>query len=98
MSKRSIFVVDDDQNIRQYLGLFLNSRGYAVETASSGDEALERLAGGYTPALMLLDILLPGGKDGLEILSNIKTTHCSIPIIILSGIGQIKTVVEAMKM
>src|SRR5437899_8702363 len=47
--------------------------------------------------MILLDILLPG-KDGIEVLSSLKTIYPSIPIIILSGIGQIKTVVEAMKM
>jgi len=68
-----------------------------VDLASTGDEALDRLAGGYTPALILLDLMLPG-KDGLEVLSSIRATFGPIPIIILSGIGQIKTVVEAMKM
>src|SRR5215467_8804206 len=97
MSKRSIFVVDDDRSIREYLSSFLSSCGYAVDTAGSGDEALERLEGGYAPAMMLLDLMLPG-KDGLEVLGTIKNSQSSIPIIILSGIGQIKTVVEAMKM
>jgi len=47
--------------------------------------------------MILLDIMLPG-KDGIEVLSNVKSIYPSLPIIILSGIGQIKTVVEAMKM
>ena len=47
--------------------------------------------------MILLDIMLPG-KDGIEVLANVKAIYPSIPIIILSGIGQIKTVVEAMKM
>jgi len=46
--------------------------------------------------MILLDIMLPG-KDGIEVLANVKTIYPSIPIIILSGIGQIKTVVEAMR-
>src|SRR5438477_10545846 len=96
MSKRSILVVDDDRSIRDYLSAFLSTRGYAVECASSGDEALDRLAAGYIPALTLLDLMLPG-KDGLEILSSIKANYTGIPIVILSGIGQINTVVDAMK-
>lgn len=96
MSKRSILVVDDDRSIRDYLSAFLSTRGYAVETVGSGDDALDRLAGGYLPSAVLLDIMLPG-RDGLEILGSMKQTYPSIPIIILSGIGQIKTVVEAMK-
>jgi two-component system, NtrC family, response regulator AtoC len=97
MSKRSILVVDDERDIRNYLSAFLSSFGHSVECAASGDEALARLAAGHMPAVILLDIMLPG-KDGLEILGNIKSTHPLIPIIILSGIGQIKTVVEAMQM
>jgi len=97
MSKRSILVVDDDKNTRDYLAAFLSSSGYAVDCIGSGDEAIERLASGYSPSMIVLDILLPG-KDGIEVLASVKTMHPNIPIIILSGIGQIKTVVEAMKM
>src|SRR5438552_2015156 len=96
MSKRSILVVDDDKNTRDYLAAFLTSSGFIAECLESGDEAIERLASGYSPSMILLDIMLPG-KDGIEVLSNVKTIYPSIPIIILSGIGQIKTVVEAMK-
>src|SRR3989442_7917993 len=96
MSKRSILVVDDDKNTRDYLATFLGSSGFAVDCFGSGDEAIERLASGYSPSMILLDIMLPG-KDGIEVLSNVKAIYPSIPIIILSGIGQIKTVVEAMK-
>jgi two-component system, NtrC family, response regulator AtoC len=97
MSKRSILVVDDDKNTRDYLAAFLGASGYAVECLGSGDEAIERLAAGHSPSMILLDVMLPG-KDGIEVLANVKAIHPSIPIIILSGIGQIKTVVEAMKM
>lgn len=97
MSKRSILVVDDDKNTRDYLSTFLASCGYAVEALDSGDAAIQRLASGNSPAMILLDILLPG-KDGIEVLSSVKSAHPTIPIIILSGIGQIKTVVDAMKM
>src|SRR5215467_826791 len=97
MSKQSILVVDDDKNTRDYLAVFLGSSGFDAECLGSGDEAIERLASGYSPSMILLDVMLPG-KDGIEVLSNVKAIYPSIPIIILSGIGQIKTVVEAMKM
>jgi DNA-binding NtrC family response regulator len=97
MSKRSILVVDDDKNTRDYLAAFLGASGFAVESFGSGDEAIERLAAGHSPSMILLDVMLPG-KDGIEVLANVKAIYPSIPIIILSGIGQIKTVVEAMKM
>src|SRR5437870_7719525 len=97
MNKRSILVVDDDRSTREYLATFLIARGHSVECLESGDQAIERLASGQSPSMILLDIMLPG-KDGIEVLSSLKTIYPSIPIIILSGIGQIKTVVEAMKM
>jgi len=97
MSRRSILVVDDDKSTLDYLATFLAARGHAVECLGSGDEAIERLASGFSPLMILLDIMLPG-KDGIEVLGNIKSIYPSLPIIILSGIGQIKTVVEAMRM
>src|SRR5215470_191330 len=97
MSKQSILVVDDDKNTRDYLALFLGSSGFEAECLGSGDEAIERLASGYSPSMILLDVMLPG-KDGIEVLANVKAIYPAIPIVILSGIGQIKTVVEAMKM
>src|SRR4051812_29287343 len=96
MSKQSILVVDDDKSIRDYLSAFLTSCGFHVDCLGSGDEAIDRLASGYSPSMILLDVLLPG-KDGIEVLSSVKSIYPAIPIIILSGIGQIKTVVEAMK-
>lgn len=97
MIKRSILVVDDDKNIRDYLSAFLTSCGYTVECMATGDEAISRVANGQAPSMILLDILLPG-MDGLEVMKTMKAAHPTIPIIILSGIGQIKTVVEAMQM
>src|SRR5688572_27387071 len=97
MSKRSILVVDDDKHTRDYLAAFLGSCGYHVDCLGSGDEAIDRLASGFSPSMILLDIMLPG-KDGIEVMSSVKAIYPSIPIIILSGIGQIKTVVEAMKL
>src|SRR5262245_21497767 len=97
MSKRSILVVDDDKSTRDYLAAFLGASGYSIECLATGDEVIGRLAAGYSPALILLDVMLPG-KDGIEVLANVKAMYPKIPIVILSGIGQIKTVVEAMKM
>jgi len=97
MNKRSILVVDDDKSIRDYLSAFLTSCGFTVDCAATGADALKRVATGSTPSIILLDILLPG-MDGLDVLKSLKEAHHAIPIIILSGIGQIKTVVEAMQM
>src|SRR6266566_7233480 len=97
MSKRSILVVDDDQSVRSYLSDFLSSCGYSVECAESGDQAVARLSAGVAPSLVILDIVMPG-MNGLGVLENVKKINSSIPVIILSAVGQTKTVVDAMKM
>ena len=97
MSKRSILVVDDDQSVRSYLSDFLTSCGYTVECAESGDQAVTRLAGGYVPCVIVQDIVMPG-INGIEVLESVKKINPSVPVIILSAAGQIKTVVDAMKM
>ncbi len=97
MSKLTILVVDDDQTIRKYLTTFLSSLGYTVESASSGTDAITRLSGGLSPDLILLDVRMPG-MDGLDVLSHFKKTKPAVPVVILSGVGQIKTVVDAMRL
>jgi len=97
MNKRSILVVDDDRSVRNYLFEFLTSCGYFVECLESGDQAVARLNTGYVPALIVLDLIMPG-IDGIGVLENVKNINPSIPVIILSAVGQTKTVVDAMKM
>ena len=97
MSKRSILVVDDDQSVRSYLSDFLTSCGYTVECSESGDHAVARLSAGYVPSVIVQDIVMPG-ITGIEVLETVKKTNPGIPVIILSAAGQIKTVVDAMKM
>src|SRR5437870_9273825 len=97
MSKRSILVVDDDRSVRSYLSDFLSSCGHHVECAESGDQAVARLNAGYTPSLMIPDIVMPG-INGIAVLESVKKINPSIPVIILSAVGQTKTVVDAMKM
>src|SRR5215471_14769042 len=91
MSKRSILVVDDDQSVRSYLSDFLTSCGYTVECSESGDQAMARLSAGYVPSVIVQDIVMPG-INGIEVLEGVKKINPSIPVIILSGAGQIKTV------
>src|SRR5580700_7080534 len=97
MNKPEVLVVDDDQTIRQYLTHFLTSVGYSVECAGSGNDAIARLSSGRSPDLILLDLMMPG-MDGLDVLSHFKKLKPNLPIVILSGVGQVKTVVEAIKL
>jgi two-component system, NtrC family, response regulator AtoC len=68
-----------------------------VECAESGDQAVARLSAGFIPSLILLDIVMPG-ISGIGVLESVKKINASIPVIILSAVGQTKTVVDAMKM
>ncbi|MBI3932754.1 MAG: sigma-54-dependent Fis family transcriptional regulator [Acidobacteria bacterium] len=96
MARPVILVVDDDDSVRSYLSVLLSSRGYEVSEAPSADEALARLAAGpLLPAVMLLDLVMPG-MSGLDLLAHVKQSHPQVPVVILSTVGQIKTVVEAM--
>jgi two-component system, NtrC family, response regulator AtoC len=97
MMKGEILVVDDERSIRQYLTDFLQSCGFSVESVDSGEDALARLASGRTPDLLLLDVMIPG-MPGLEILERAKRGNPGLPVIMLSAVDQIRTVVDAMKM
>jgi two-component system, NtrC family, response regulator AtoC len=96
MTDRSVFVVDDDQSIRSYLSSFLTTAGCAVESFAHGHALLQRLTAGHVPSVILLDVLLPD-MDGIEILNKIQKEGVRVPVIMLSGVSDIKTVVEAMK-
>jgi len=96
MSRTPVLVVDDDDSIRSYLNHLLSSRGYDVECLGSGTQAIARVAGGYVPSVAIVDIMMPG-IDGLEVLARLKGITPTLPVIILSAVGQAKTVVEAMK-
>ena len=91
-----ILVVDDEENIRKSLKMILEYEGYEFFQASDGDEALEMLDQTLGLDLVLLDIRLPG-RDGLEILSEIKRRPLSPEVIMISGHGTIQTAVEATK-
>jgi two-component system response regulator AtoC len=97
MNKPEVLVVDDDQTMRQYLTHFLSSAGYSVECVASGNDAIARLSSGQSPDVILLDVMMPG-MDGLEVLGHFKKLKPALPIVILSGLGQVKTVVEAIKL
>jgi two-component system response regulator AtoC len=88
-------VVDDENSTRDALSVLLSGLGYEVAVATSGDEAVSRLTSGHLPAVVMLDLVMPG-MNGLDVLDHIKSTYPQIPVVILSAMGQIKTVVDAM--
>jgi DNA-binding NtrC family response regulator len=92
----SILVVDDEDGIRNYLKTLLKLKGYDVNTLASGSEAIEFFTRNPPPALVLLDILMPE-IDGLETLKRLRKVEKELPIIMLSCIGETRTIVEAMR-
>jgi CheY-like chemotaxis protein len=86
MRARHILVVDDDRDLVTSVRTFLEARGYEVETAHSGVEARERLAG-RRPDLVVLDIMMDYDTDGFNVAFKLHEdpATATIPVIIMSG-------------
>ncbi|URA11047.1 sigma-54-dependent transcriptional regulator [Thermospira aquatica] len=93
--KRRILIVDDEPNIRETIGDILKDTGYEVVLAKDGEEAC-KVVGKEDFDTIILDVMLPG-KGGLEVLEYIHQEFPIIPVIIISGHGNIKMAVEAMR-
>jgi two-component system response regulator AtoC len=94
--KIRILVVDDDDSIRKYIAKLLTQAGYEVSTASNGKDALAELRTGPEVSLAILDILMPD-MDGLETLNEIRKLSGTLPVLMLSALGQTNIIVKAMK-
>jgi len=92
-----ILVVDDEQDIRELVAGVLQDEGYETRAAADSDSALEAIAT-RRPSLVLLDVWLQGSRlDGLELLEEIKRRDASIPVLVISGHGNIDTAVAAIR-
>ena len=92
-----ILVVDDEADIRELVAAILEDDGYAVRTAHNAEAALAAIKA-RKPALVLLDIWMQGGgMDGLELLDLVKELDPDLPVIMISGHGNIETAVSAIK-
>ncbi len=90
-----IYVVDDDAGIRQAMELLLGSVNMPVETFSTADQFLDAI-GADQPGCLVLDIRMPG-MSGLELQAVLKERNSSLPIIFISGHGDIPMAVTAMQ-
>jgi len=96
VEKFRVLVIDDDPGIREYLKALGERQGYQVSAVSDGEEAIASLSVSR-PDIVTLDAVLPG-MDGLETLRQLKKLIPEIPVIMLSGHGQARTIVEAMRL
>jgi len=96
MKKQPILVVDDEKNIRLTISQSLEPLDMPVQTAASGEEALEKLRNGLF-GMVFLDLKMPG-MDGMEVLRRIKKDWPKIRVIIITAHGTIETAVDAMKL
>jgi len=90
-----VLIVDDEEGIRESLSMILEDEGYRVASASSGEDALLILQEQF-PDLIVLDVWLPG-MDGIQALQEIKALKREIPVIMISGHGNIEVAVKATK-
>ncbi len=92
-----ILVVDDEADIRELVAAILQDDGYAVRTAHNAEAALAAFRA-RKPALLILDIwMTSGGLDGLEVLDRVKAMDPDLPVIMISGHGNIETAVSSIK-
>jgi two-component system nitrogen regulation response regulator NtrX len=92
-----ILIVDDESDIREIVSGILSDEGHGTRTAGDADEALQQIAA-RRPSLVFLDIWLQGSRiDGLSLLDIIKSEHADLPVIMISGHGNIETAVSAIK-
>lgn len=95
--KEKILVVDDEPSIRKYLQTLLEVEGFAVETLSSGPEAIKKITDGDRPDFIILDVLMPE-MSGIETLKELLQIDRSLNVIMLSCSNEVGVVVEAIRL
>ena len=92
----TILIVDDEESIRRSVADILSDEGYRPVAAADGEEGLEKLRVD-PPDLVLLDIAMPG-RDGIEILEELRKSWAELPVVMMSGHGTIETAIRATKL
>ncbi len=95
--EEKILIVDDEKAICEVLSASLRDEGYVVETAANGEIGLQ-LIEKFKPAVVLLDVWMPGRYDGIGVLKMSKEQQSPTDFIVMSGHGTIETAVQATKL
>jgi two-component system nitrogen regulation response regulator GlnG len=93
--RRKALLADDDQKVRVTAAEVLAAEGFDVVTAGNGDEAMEVFTAS-SPDVVIVDLKMPG-IGGLEVLRRVKAKAPEVPVILITGYGEVKTAVEAMR-
>src|ERR1700733_5170615 len=93
----NILLVDDEPGMLRYIKTLLEVDDYKVETASTGEEALERVQKGLRPELVLLDLIMPG-IDGLQTLEQLRKLQPGVKVVMLSCVSDTRKVVQAIRL
>ncbi len=96
MSPR-ILLVDDEPNIRRMVGALLQGEGYDIDEAANGTQALT-VARDTPPDAVLLDLMMPGGLDGLQTLEQLRRVFPDVPVVMMSGKASLSDAVRATKL
>jgi len=94
---RTVLIVDDEKSVRDSIKMILEYEKYNVFFAENGAKALVSFKENF-PDAVFLDIKMPSGMDGIEVLREMKTLNAEIPVIMISGHGTFETAVEATKL
>lgn len=93
----SILIVDDEKDIRELIGDILKDEGFSVRLAGNSDDCMAEI-NAEPPALMILDIWLKDSRmDGIDILKTVRRDNPDVPVVIISGHGNIEIAVAAIK-
>ena len=92
----TILIVDDEESVRRAIADVLSDEGHRPVLAAGADEAEKEVATAL-PDLVLLDVAMPG-RDGLELLEQLRASHPELPVVMMSGHGTIETAVRATKL
>src|SRR3954471_7818729 len=96
MSPR-VLLVDDESNIRRMVSALLQSDGFDTVEAADGNEAMTRLVED-SPDVVLLDLMMPPGPDGLATLEQVRKRAPHVPVVMMSGKANLADAVRAMKL
>lgn len=96
-NEERILIVDDEKPICEVLSAALKDEGYVVETAENGEIGLKKIES-FKPAVVLLDVWMPGKYDGIGVLKATRVPQVQCDFIVMSGHGTIETAVQATKL